>query len=287
MQKRSPANYSRWDSKGTTPFKNFAPKKNDKQEEKSKTASRWAKGKCFKCQEPWIPGHNKTCKFRNQVHLISIQDDNFSDEDNTDRVSSDEATLATEDPELQISMHAISGTSSHAKTFPLFLHIGTHKMVALVDTGSTTSFIDPSSIEKVDITVANHDPVQVTAANGNILWTHAMTPSCSYSIQGHAFTSDFRVLELQGYDVILGCDWIYDYSPERLNLKTREFTIEMLGQRITFKDETLPNKHFLVTHRKMQKLLRKGAIGGVLYVQAMQMQAPDTTTTPSIAALLH
>jgi hypothetical protein len=65
------------------------------------------KGKCFKCQEPWIPGHNKTSKFRNQVHLISLQDDNSSDEDNTDKVSTEEATLATEDPELHISMQAI------------------------------------------------------------------------------------------------------------------------------------------------------------------------------------
>jgi hypothetical protein len=117
-------------------------------------------------------------------------------------------------------------------------------MVSLVDTGSTTSFIDPSVIEKTDLRVANHNPVQVTVANGNILWTHAITQSCSYCIQGHDFTSNFRVLELQGYDIILGCDWIYDYSSVGLNLKTREFTIEKLGHKITFKDETLPNKHF-------------------------------------------
>jgi hypothetical protein len=169
IQKRTPADNFRWGSRGTTLTKNSAPEKADKLEERSKIASRWEKGKCFKCQEPWIPGHNKTCKFRNQVHLISIQDDNSSDEDNTDRVSTDEATPATEDPKLQISMHSISGTSSHAKAFPLFLHFGTHKMVALVDTSNTASFIDPSSIEKVDIIVTNHDPVQVTIANGNIL----------------------------------------------------------------------------------------------------------------------
>jgi hypothetical protein len=37
---------------------------------------------------------------------------------------------------------------------------------------------------------------------------------------------DFRVLQLSGYDMILGCDWIYDHSHVDINLKTREFTIE-------------------------------------------------------------
>jgi hypothetical protein len=114
-----------------------------------------------------------------------------------------------------------------------------------------------------------------------------MTPSYSYSIQGHQFISGLRVLELQGCDIILGCDWIYDYSPVGLNLKTREFTIEKVGQRITFKDETLPSKHFLVTHRKMQKLLRKGVLGVVLYVQVVQMNTPDKITMPSIAVVLN
>jgi hypothetical protein len=49
---------------------------------------------------------------------------------------------------------------------------------------------------------------------------------------------------LQGYDIILGCDWIYDYSPVGLNLKTRDFIIEKEGPKIKFLDETLPNKHF-------------------------------------------
>jgi hypothetical protein len=53
----------------------------DKQEDKVKGTSRWEKGKYFKCQEPWIPSHNKVCKFRNQVHLISIQDDDSSEEE--------------------------------------------------------------------------------------------------------------------------------------------------------------------------------------------------------------
>jgi hypothetical protein len=213
-----------------TPITRQQTEKSDKQEDKLKGSSRWEKGKRFKCKEPWVPGHNKACKFRKQVHLISIQDDDSSEEETTLTAQAEDTTATEEGPELQIYMHALSGTSSHAKTFPLFIHIGHHKLVALVDSGSTSSFIDPTVIDKVKIEVENHDPVQVTVANGNSLWTHAITHNCFNSIHGHDFTSDFRVLELQGYDIILGCNLIYDYSPVELNLKTREFTIEKQSQ---------------------------------------------------------
>jgi hypothetical protein len=184
-------------------------------------------------------------------------------------------------------MHALSGTSSHASTFPLFLHVGKMKLVALVDSGSTTSFIDPAVIEKSSITISNHDPEQVTVANGSVLWTHAMTTSCSYYIQGHDFNSAFKVLELQGYDIILVCGWIYEHSLVGLNLKTREFSIEKNGTKLTLVDETLSNKHLLVTHKKIKKLLRKGVVGALLYVHALQMLQYDTSTLPSIKRLLN
>jgi hypothetical protein len=165
----------------------------------------------------------------------------------------------------------------------LFIHIGNLKLVALVDTRSTSSFIDPAVIAKSSIQVTNHDPLKVTMANGNILWTQALTTNYLYTIQGHEFSSDFRILELQGYDIILGCDWLYDYSPVGLNLKTREFTIEKQGNEVKFVDETLPNKHFLITHKKMQKLLRKGAVGAVLYMHEL----PLLEEVPILLAIAH
>jgi hypothetical protein len=229
---------------------------------------------------------NKVCKFRNQVHLISIQDDDISKEENSDTTLNDDTVVANDSPELQIFLHALLDTASHA-TFPLFLHFGNQKLVALVDSGSTASFMDPTIIEKSSVKVVNHDPLKVIVANGNVLWTHAMTNTYQYTIQGQNFSSAIRVLELQGYDIILGCDWIYDYNRVGLNLKTREFIIEKEGNQVKLLDETLLNKNFLVTHKKMKKLLRKGAVGALLYVQALQMADTELHAPPSIAALLQ
>jgi hypothetical protein len=74
-----------------------------------------------------------------------------------------------DNPELQISMHAIARTASVAKTFLLFFTIGTTKLVALIDSGSIAIFMDPSVIVKTNLHVLNHNPVKVTVANGNTL----------------------------------------------------------------------------------------------------------------------
>jgi hypothetical protein len=55
-----------------------------------------------------------------------------------------------------------------------------------------------------------------------------------------------------------------DHSPVGINLKTREFTLEKDGHKLSFIDETLPNKDFLISHKKMKKMLHKGAVGAVV-----------------------
>jgi hypothetical protein len=47
------------------------------------------------------------CKFKNQVHLITIQDDATYDQDCEDNNSQEPSQEVEDSPELQISMHAI------------------------------------------------------------------------------------------------------------------------------------------------------------------------------------
>jgi hypothetical protein len=95
---------------------------------------------------------------------------------------------------------------------------------------------------------------------------------------------------VQGYDIILGADWVYMHSPVGLNLKTREFSITKDGvELITFIDETLTQHNVLISPKKLCKLLKKKAIGVVMMLSGGQQQ--DTTikctpVDPSITNLL-
>jgi hypothetical protein len=141
--------------------------KKDSIEHKTSISTRWEKGKCFKCQEPWVPSHNNVCKFRNQINLISIEDEDKPEQEVAD--TSDNNEEQDEGSKLQISMHALPETCSKAQTFPLFVQMGDVKMVALIDSGSTTTFLDPSVIEKLGISVSHNKPKKVSVANGGIL----------------------------------------------------------------------------------------------------------------------
>lgn len=110
-------------------------------------------------------------------------------------------------------------------------------------------------------------------ANGDILWREAQCPNYHYLTQGHQFSSNFRVLPLKGYDLILGADWIYTHS-----VKTREFKIIKNGvQEITFTDETLPKKICFIGTKQLQKLLDKGVSGAVVYARTLKVNTPETT----------
>jgi hypothetical protein len=82
--------------------------------------------------------------------------------------------------------------------------------------------------------------VNLATANGKPMTNQTACLSCPYTIQGHTFTTDFRLLEVQGYDIILMADWIYKHSPVGFNLQTRQFSITKDSNKlITFLDESI------------------------------------------------
>jgi len=185
--------------------------------------------------------------------------------DDTTQSDDGEYFDATTIPISQVSMHALCGSTSSATMFTLKLQFDKHSSVALVDTGSDISFIDAKFATRHKFMISPTSPLQVAAANGTTMLSETAYLACPYSIQGQEFSSDFRLLQLQGYDAILGVDWIFMHSPVGFNLKTREFSITKYGdQPITFHDESIPPKHLLIGPRKLYHLLQKQAYSTVI-----------------------
>ena len=158
-------------------------------------------------------------------------------------------------------MHALCGSASNANVFTLKLHFGKYSATTLVDTGSDISFINAKFATRNKMQMSTTSPLHVAATNGSKMLSETACSACPYSIQGHEFISDFRILELQGYDVILGADWLLAHSPVGLNLKTREFTITKDGTSLlTLQDESIPPKHLIIGPKKLYQLLRKASL---------------------------
>ena len=180
--------------------------------------------RCYKCREPWFPRHKKVCKMvhKNQVQALQVGQPKASEIiyiiEESD--SEEEEVEPTQKPlKLLISMHALHGKSRSKHTFTLNIMIGNTPTLALVDTGSTTTFMSHACAQQAKCQLSPAKRMKVIVANGEELWTESTAYECGYTIQGTSFVSDFRFLQLQGYDIILGADWIYHHSPVTLDYK--------------------------------------------------------------------
>ena len=87
----------------------------------------------------------------------------------------------------------------------------------MVDSGRTHYFIDDQVGQKFPgIRKLNH-PLSVRIANGGTIHCCQELPNCTWWMQGYNFRSDFGILPLGLYDVILGMDWLEFFSPMQID----------------------------------------------------------------------
>lgn len=174
---------------------------------------RRSKGLCFTCGEKW--GRDHKCATSVQLHVV---------EELLDALQSDMDIISTagsipegeEDVLMSISAQALHGTET-SKSNRLRGWIQDKEMLMLVDSGSTHSFIDEQISTKLRGVQTLTTPLKVQIADGGQLPCSQVIPHCSWWIQGNNFKTNFRLLQLGSYDVILGMDWLEQFSPMRID----------------------------------------------------------------------
>jgi hypothetical protein len=161
-------------------------------------------------------------------------------------------------------MDALKGKRAIKHTFTLYITIGTEKALALVDTGSTTTFITPELAQEAQCQILLTIREKNQVANGDTLWTEFICPEIQYVIQGVSFQSTFRFLKLQSYDIILGVDWIYAHSPVELKLKAFTLKVRNNEDIVTFYDASLPASSDIPHSNRVTKLLKTSICGALL-----------------------
>ena len=164
------------------------------------------------CGDTYNAAHAAVCTKRPQaqVHALAINDldQPLSEEVLTQLAVED----AISDDFQQLSLNAISGTA-HGEVLKLKARVQNKVMLILLDSGSSHSFVSPSFLQAVGISAVPVSPKKVQVANGQLLFSDQAVPDLQWWCQGHTFTSYMQVLQLGGYDAILGCDWLKLHSP--------------------------------------------------------------------------
>ncbi|KAJ1689340.1 hypothetical protein LUZ63_013495 [Rhynchospora breviuscula] len=180
---------------------------------------------CYYCKEKYVPGHK--CKFKS-LHTLQAHDgdstaiDNHGDEEE-DCPSIEWVVDASIEEQLSndhavITMCADQGpTNFHTLKFKgVFDGI---PICVLIDTGSTHSFINPSLVDTNKWEVVTTTPLHVRIANGSAMTTSIKCPHLQFSLQNHQLSGEVRLLNIQGYDLILGMDWLALHGPMTIDWK--------------------------------------------------------------------
>lgn len=130
---------------------------------------------CYHCREKWHP--QLKCKFP-KVYLLQGQENVVEP-----IMELDEEPVAQQEPaivpleESEISLNAISGTPS-TNTRRIVEAIFGHKLVVLVDLGSTHNFLHSSIAQRANLPLDTSKKLWVRISNGDLIQSGGIARSC-------------------------------------------------------------------------------------------------------------
>ena len=139
--------------------------------------------------------------------------------------------------------------------------------------GSVGTFVSEQLVQHLKIPIEACEPSTFRAADGGVMLCEQRVPQLKWFIQGHCFVSDAKVLPLKCYDLILGEDWLEDYSPMLVDykLKTLQFSVE--GKTVHLHGvRDNPNVCTPVSASKLKGLLKHGVVS-----HCIQMIVPSVS----------
>jgi predicted aspartyl protease len=84
---------------------------------------------------------------------------------------------------------------------------------ALVDTGSIHTFIHSALAQRLGLTVTSRAGLNVMVANGDRVHSPGICLATPVIIGGEAFSIDCFALDLGGFDLVLGVQWLRMLGP--------------------------------------------------------------------------
>lgn len=99
--------------------------------------------------------------------------------------------------EVEISLNAVVGGEG-VNTIKLPGWIQKRRVIALVDSRSTYSFVDPTLVHQLKLNTEHVAPLTMTVANGEQLRCDQICKGLLWEVQGEQFEQDCRMLKLGG-----------------------------------------------------------------------------------------
>lgn len=108
---------------------------------------------------------------------------------------------------VKISLHALTCIRT-GQTMRLHVEIGGKKLVALVDSGSTHTFLAETVAQRLGLSRTPRPGMSVTVANGDRMTSSGICTNARIVIDQEKFFTDYYVIPLDRFVVVLGVQWV-------------------------------------------------------------------------------
>lgn len=199
-------------------------------------AYRRAKGLCFTCGERYSRDHK--CQSTVQLHVVQEMVDFFQASEESTPPS---PSSVSDDMELMNIAADDDTVTIPEKSIILNCVVKGKSVVFLLDSGSNTSFLSSDLADNMEGKLPLSQPKRVKVAGGGILQCTQFLPQCTWACGQHTFCSSFNILPLQGYDGIVGMDWLSLHSPQIVDWSQKWLAFHYKGAWICLQGQ-MPNE---------------------------------------------
>jgi hypothetical protein len=220
------------------------------------------RGLCFNCDDKFSPGHK--CK---KLFLIEGVYEEEAEHPSPAREGEAEEEEEFEIPE--ISLHAISGVPT-PQTMRISGTIQEARVILLADSGSMHNFLNTKLAERLGLLPDKHTAFEVVVANGERLSNRGKCSAVPVLLEGTLFILEFFLIDLQGYDSVLGAQWLKTLGPILWDFASLHMSFTWQGQKVTLIGINSPSNRVL-EGQKMKKELRRCSEGILLQLLAVEL----------------
>ncbi|XP_075088375.1 uncharacterized protein LOC142170377 [Nicotiana tabacum] len=163
------------------------------------------------------------------------------------------------------------------------LTIFTFDVYALIDPGSTLSYVTPYIAKKFGIEPEKLcEPFEVSTPVGESVITRCIYRGCPIKVYHRLIATDLVELEMVDFDVIMGMDWL-ESCYATVGCRTKILSFEFPGEPVLeWKGVVVAPRCRFISYLKTRKIISKGYIYHLVRVKDADAQIPTLQLVPIV-----
>lgn len=239
----------------------------------------------MKCGEKW--GRNHKCPEKVALHVLEEVMEAVQPDTTTEEVSDTTTEDSSDEEQVFALSNFVAAEVQGKKTIKLTGLVNNQQILIIIDSGSSCTFISEKAVDTLRLAVTKVPSVSVTVANGDTVCSDAQVSDFTWWSQGHTFTHSARVLKLSYFDMVLGVDWLEQFSPMWIHWKRKLLQFTHRGKWITLKGiKDCISNCSKVKVRKLRGLIRKGGVAQLVHLCPIMPESPPTVLSPAVQQIL-